>query len=103
MEDRPEARKPDASPVLRDRLAENRTALANERTFLAYVRTALTLFAAGVTFVRFFGSSVIEAIGWVFIPLGFYTMAKGIASYRRMKRVMREEELLSSEREGKLP
>lgn len=103
MGDEPEYQKSDASPILRDTLAENRTALANERTFLAYVRTALTLFAAGVTFVRFFGSSLVEAIGWALIPLGFYTMAKGILSYRRMKRVMREEELLAMEREGKLP
>lgn len=101
MGDGPEEQKPGASLILRDRLAEDRTALANERTFLAYVRTALTLFAAGVTFIKFFGSSLVEVIGWVLLPLGLYTMAKGVTSYRRMKRVMREEELSASERREK--
>lgn len=82
--------------ILRDRLAENRTALANERTFLAYVRTALTLFVAGVTFIRFFGYALTEIIGWILIPLGIFTMIKGIISFKRMRRRIKEEEGLNS-------
>ncbi|NOZ25929.1 MAG: DUF202 domain-containing protein [Nitrospirae bacterium] len=79
-------------PVLRDHLAAQRTVLANERTLLSYVRTALTLLVAGVSFIKFFGSVVIEALGWVLVPLGLLTLAKGIASYRSMARTIREEE-----------
>jgi putative membrane protein len=72
--------------ILRDHLAIDRTILANERTFLAYVRTALTQFIAGVTFVRFFDSRVMLVVGWIFIPLGFATLAFGYLRYRRTKR-----------------
>lgn len=78
--------------ILRDRLAENRTSLANERTFLAYVRTALTLFVAGVTFIRFFGYVLIEIIGWILIPLGIFAMIRGTINFRRMKRLIKEQE-----------
>lgn len=78
--------------ILRDRLAENRTALANERTLLSYVRTALALFAAGVSFINFFRPPIIIVIGWIFIPIGAYLLLKGIASFRRVNRLMRVEE-----------
>lgn len=78
--------------ILRDRFAENRTALANERTLLAYTRTALTLFAAGVTFIRFFGYALTEIIGWMLIPLGIFTMIRGAISFKRMNRLIKEEE-----------
>ncbi|MEJ2183872.1 MAG: DUF202 domain-containing protein [Nitrospirota bacterium] len=78
--------------ILRDRLAENRTDLANQRTFLAYVRTALTLFVAGVTFIRFFGTPIIVVTGWVLLPLGLYTLVRGVLSFRRMTRLIKEEE-----------
>jgi len=47
---------------MRDHLAAQRTILANERTFLSYIRTALTLLVAGVSFIQFFGSVVIQAL-----------------------------------------
>ena len=56
--------------ILRDHLPIDRTVLANERTLLAYVRTALALFVSGVTFIKFFDSRLMEAIGWAFIPMG---------------------------------
>ncbi|MEA2063421.1 MAG: DUF202 domain-containing protein, partial [Gemmatimonadota bacterium] len=56
--------------ILRDHLAADRTLLANERTLLAYIRTALTLFIAGASFIKFFGSLILIVVGWVFIPLG---------------------------------
>lgn len=92
MEDDGVIRTNDHSPILRDRLAGHRTTLANERTLLAYARTALTLFVAGVTFIRFFGTISIVVIGWVLLPIGVFTMYKGIRSYSLMKRLIRDEE-----------
>jgi putative membrane protein len=71
--------------ILRDHLAVDRTILANERTFLAYIRTALYLIVAGVTFVKFFDTAVVVAVGWLFLPLGIITLAIGLRRYRSMK------------------
>ncbi|NQU75787.1 MAG: DUF202 domain-containing protein [Planctomycetes bacterium] len=60
-------------------LAVDRTSLANQRTFLAYVRTTITLFGAGVTFIKFFDSIRAVAIfGWLLLPLAAITLAVGI-------------------------
>jgi len=75
--------------ILRDFLAIDRTVLANQNTFLAYLRTALTLFVAGLTFVRFFDHSVVEIIGWIFVPLGVGTFAVGLIRYNRLRRVLK--------------
>lgn len=74
--------------ILRDHLAADRTTLSNQNTFLAYVRTALTLFVAGVTFVRFFGNTLIEIVGWVFIPIGIITFFVGLYRYNRLRVVL---------------
>lgn len=79
--------------ILRDHLAENRTTLANERTLLAYVRTALTLFIAGVTFIKFFNHVMFVIIGWILIPLSVLTIVKGLISFRKMKVLIKKEEL----------
>jgi len=71
--------------ILRDYLAIDRTVLANERTFLAYIRTALTLFVAGVSFVQFFDSALVEIVGWAFIPVGIVTFIIGLLRYTKMK------------------
>jgi putative membrane protein len=70
---------------LRDYLATDRTKLANQNTFLAYIRTALTLFVAGLTFVQFFGSTIIETIGWIFVPIGIGTFVVGLIRYNRLR------------------
>lgn len=70
---------------LRDYLATDRTKLSNQNTFLAYIRTALTLFVGGVTFVKFFASPLIEAIGWIFIPVGLVTFVVGFFRYNRLR------------------
>lgn len=80
---------------LRDHLAAHRTVLANERTLLAYVRTALTLIVAGITFIRFFGSFLIEILGWVLIPIGFLTLIKGVASFKKMKHMTMQDESIA--------
>jgi len=71
--------------ILRDFLAADRTQLANERTLLAYMRTALTLFIAGVSFIRFFSNIVIVYVGWIFIPVGIFAAIIGAKRYYRMK------------------
>lgn len=71
---------------MRDYLADHRTILANERTFLAYLRTALTLFVAGVSFIRFFDSLLVEVIGWIFLPFGFVTLLLGVSRYRKTRK-----------------
>ena len=63
--------------------------LANERTFLAYVRTALALGVSGITFVHFFPSPAIAAVGWCFIPLGVATLVVGLVRFRHERRRMR--------------
>lgn len=69
--------------LLRDFLAIDRTILANERTFLAYMRTALTIFIAGVSFIKFFGHLIFEIIGWIFIPAGIITFLIGFVRYKK--------------------
>ncbi len=92
MENNLNSQSPHKNPVLRDHLAAQRTILANERTYLAYIRTALTLFAAGVAFIKFFGHIAYEITGWLLIPLGILTLIKGVISYIKMKRLITEEE-----------
>ena len=70
---------------LRSYLAANQTVLADERTLLAYIRTALTLFVAGVTFIKFFDHIIIQAIGWIFIPTGIITFIIGLVRYNKIK------------------
>jgi putative membrane protein len=78
--------------ILRDHLAAHRTELANDRTFLAYVRTALACFVVGVSFIKLFGNPVVEVLGWIFIGIAVVTFLKGFMRYKRVKRVIREEE-----------
>lgn len=83
--------KNEESAILRDHLAEHRTELANDRTLLAYIRTSLTLFVAGVSFIKFFDYIAIEIIGWLFIPAAVVTFAAGVVSYRRVKHKLKLE------------
>jgi putative membrane protein len=65
--------------------SRQRTILANERTFLSYVRTALTLFAAGVTFIRFFGIELLSIVGYIFVVLSVVLVLLGSLRYRKTK------------------
>ncbi len=73
---------------LRDYLATDRTKLSNQNTYLAYMRTALTLFVAGISFVRFFDSLPIEIIGWSFLPAGILIFVVGSLRYNRLRRAL---------------
>jgi putative membrane protein len=79
-------------PIVRDVMAIERTILANERTFLAFWRTALTLFIAGITFIQFFAGTVMQVLGWIFIPTGVVVFLQGLRIYRRMSGVIRRAE-----------
>jgi len=72
--------------ILRDRLAAERTVLANERTLLAYVRTALGTFVAGVSFLQFFTSAIVQALGWAFTAASLAMLIFGIVRYRQAGR-----------------
>ena len=69
-----------------DYLAIDRTSLANERTFLAYLRTALTVFIAGVTFIKFFDVVLLEILGWIFVPVSIAAFLIGINRFRKFKK-----------------
>jgi len=45
------------------------------------MRTALTLFGAGLTFIKFFAEAPVVAVGWAFVPLGVATFAVGLLRY----------------------
>ena len=77
---------------LGDQLAAARSILANERTFLSYQRTAITLFITGATFIRFFESNLLAAIGWAFMPAAVITMILGTYRYFRMRALIRNLE-----------
>jgi putative membrane protein len=79
-------------PIVRDVMAIERTILANERTFLAFWRTALTLFIAGLTFLQFFAGTLMQIIGWIFIPTGVVVFLQGVRIYRRMNTVIQQAE-----------
>ncbi|MFH1049757.1 MAG: DUF202 domain-containing protein [bacterium] len=77
---------------LNDQLAAARSILANERTFLSYQRTAITLFIAGLSFVKFFDAHWIIIIGWIFMPVSIVTIFLGIFRYVRMSSLIKNIE-----------
>lgn len=62
------------------------TALANERTFLAYMRTALTLFVAGVTFIKFFEIDLVVKTGGLFVFSGIGVFFVGLVRFLSMRK-----------------
>ncbi|OGK46788.1 hypothetical protein A2963_00595 [Candidatus Roizmanbacteria bacterium RIFCSPLOWO2_01_FULL_40_13] len=74
--------------LLRDYLASERTMMSVDRTFLSYIRTSLTLFIAGVSFIKFFNSFVIQALGWTLIPVAIFTFILGVHRSMEMTRII---------------
>jgi len=74
--------------TLRDYLAAHRTILANDRTWLGYIRTALTLFVAGVTFIKFFDNRILFVVGWVFVPIGILVLCVGLWKYHHIRKMI---------------
>ena len=46
------------------------------------------MFIASLTFLQFFGGTVMQIIGWAFIPTGVVVFAQGVRIYRRMNQVI---------------
>ncbi len=85
---------------LTDQLAAARSILSNERTFLSYQRTAITLFVAGLTFIKFFVTDWIITIGWLFVPSSVITFILGTLRYIKMRDLIRNIEIESKQNNG---
>ena len=78
--------------LVRDHLAGHRTDLANRRTFLSYFRTALAFVGGGLALIRFSADPIFVTIGILLLPGGMVVLIQGIIIYRKMKRIIQEEE-----------
>ncbi|OGK12685.1 hypothetical protein A3C98_05330 [Candidatus Roizmanbacteria bacterium RIFCSPHIGHO2_02_FULL_37_15] len=76
--------------LLRDYLASERTMMSVDRTFLAYIRTSLTLFIAGISFIKFFDSYIIQVLGWLLIPVAIFTFVLGVHRSMEMTTIINE-------------
>lgn len=79
-------------PILRDRLAAQRTMLANERTLLAYLRTAIAFAAAGAWAVHFLDSTALDVLGWILVALAVVAVVVGVVRYRRIRALVAAQE-----------
>ena len=75
-------------PIVRDVMAIERTVMANERTLLAFWRTNVHHVHCQSHLSSVFGGTVMQIIGWVFIPTGVVVFAQGVRIYRRMNQVI---------------
>ncbi len=91
---------PPAELFIRDHLAGYRTELANRRTFLAYVRTTLSLVAAALVFIKFWKHPAVIYLGWALLPISGIILIRGFLIYRRISRVVRQEEVKTGESES---
>jgi len=76
----------------RDHLAADRTIMSNERTLLSYLRLSLTLFVAGMSFLKLdiFRSPLWTVMGCAFLPLAAAAAFIGIGRYRRCARFLNQ-------------
>jgi putative membrane protein len=81
-----------SEPILRDYMAIERTVMANERTFLSYIRAALGLFIGGASFIEFFDSTLMQTVGWIFMPAGILVFLLGLKKYQKIKDVIQGAE-----------
>jgi len=69
-------------------LAVDRTVMANESSFLSYIRTALTMIVAAVTFLKFFDSTSVHILGWIFIAAAVLMVVHGATRYEAMENIL---------------
>ena len=100
MPDHKTPHSPDAELFIRDHLAGYRTELANRRTFLAYIRTTLSLVAAALVFIKFWRHPAVIYLGWVLLPISGIILTRGFLIYRKVNRVVRQEEIKTGEEEN---
>ncbi len=80
--------------ILRDHLAQERTALANERTWLAYLRTSIGLLAAGGSMIKFFPESIILQIsGWLLMGSAAFCAIWGWRRFLAVKKKLKHIDL----------
>jgi putative membrane protein len=97
-------------PILRDRLALDRTKLANERTLLAYLRTALVLVLSGITIIKLFQieggvrSKGMIVLASILLVVGIVTgIVGGVHCYRTARRMRQWERQLDAARSNSSP
>lgn len=73
------------SMMLRNLLALDRTILANERTVLAWVRTGLSIFIAGITFIKYINDTLFHIAGYGFAIFGIAVLGVGALRYNRLR------------------
>ncbi len=99
-----EADKTNAPPAselfIRDHLAGYRTELANRRTLLAYIRTTLAMVAGALVFIKFWHHPIVVGLGWALLPTSAFILVQGLLIYRRVNRVVRQEEEKTGEMDG---
>jgi putative membrane protein len=74
-----------SDPLVRDRLARQRTELANERTLLSYIRTALGFFAVGIPALWWLEGFGFQALGVVSLVMGLLFLGVGIWRFVTIK------------------
>nr|WP_276562344.1 DUF202 domain-containing protein [Hoeflea prorocentri] len=72
-------------------LAIVRTELANRRTLLSYLNTSIALFVSGVGLLKLSGSSWLEWIGIVLIPVSLIVAVIGVVDYLVLRRSIENE------------
>ena len=73
-------------PIMRDKLAKDRTRMANQRTFLAYVRTGIYFIATALGFSYLGKSGSFGWIEWILTSIGISLIIIGIISFIVMGR-----------------
>ena len=91
---------PQSELFIRDHLAGYRTELANRRTLLAYIRTVLSLVAAALVFIKFWQHPIVLVLGWLLLPIAAFILIRGLLTYRKIDRVVRQEEKNTGEPDG---
>lgn len=91
---------PESELFIRDHLAGYRTELANRRTLLAYIRTTLSMVAAALVFIKFWEHQAVIWFGWALLPISAVILIRGLLIYRKVSRVVRQEETKTGETES---
>ena len=74
-----------SDPLVRDRLARQRTKLANERTLLSYIRTALGFFAVGIPALWWLEGVGFQSLGVVSLVTGLLFLGVGVWRFVTIK------------------
>ncbi len=73
-------------PILRDKLAIDRTRLANQRTLLSYVRTGMYFIATALAVFHLDDKVRFSWFEWLLTVVGFLSIIIGLINYLLMRR-----------------